>query len=634
MPEPLSAQVFDGLNPDQKEAVEAVRGPVVILAGAGSGKTTTITHRIANQVATGTFAPGQILAVTFTDKAAGEMRSRLAALGVTGVNARTFHSAAYAQLRVLNPEPIGEVIASKARLVRQIANGLPPPYRFRPVSDLATEIEWARNRRVSPDDYQDLLADHRPPIRADLMAGVYRQYERRKKSRNLIDFEDLLELAIRMYDRDLNALARFRDRYAAFTVDEFQDVNLLQYTLLDRWLGDRNDLCAVGDDYQAIYGFTGATPRYLIDLPKRFPATRVVRLETNYRSTPQILEIANRLVPSLGGARKSLHPVLEAGPPPITMTFSDENEEARFVAARTRELNSEGVPYESIAVLYRIGFRSESFAESLGALGIPYQVKDGAFITRNAARRVMSLFRGTPRTDVATQVRRVAEREGWREDTPDDLSEQELTRQRDFSRLIGLAEDFDDGRRTTADFVSDLHARFSTEGEGLGVNLLTYHRAKGLEFDAVFLPRLNDGELPYKRALDSEALEEERRLLYVGITRARRHLTLSWLVGKNLKPSRFVNELLLLPTHKRERPGATHDSPVAGALRGWRRQRARQAGVPAYVVFNDRTLDEIARRLPRTSSELASVPGMGPLRMRGYGDEILAVVNRFADALS
>jgi DNA helicase-2/ATP-dependent DNA helicase PcrA len=478
------------------------------------------------------------------------MKSRLAALGVTGVNTRTFHSAAYAQLRYLSTEPIGEVMASKATLLRPIAAGLPPPFRFRPVSDLATEIEWARNRRVPPAGYLDSLEEHRPPIRPHQMAGVYREYERRKRRRNLLDFEDLLELAIRMFDTDSNALTTFRERYSAFTVDEFQDVNLLQYTLLDRWLGDRDELCAVGDDYQSIYGFTGATPRYLLELPRRYLSANVIRLETNYRSTPQILDVANRLVPSLGGARKSLRPSVEPGPSPTTTTFSDEGDEARFVATRVGELNEEGVPYESIAVLYRIGFRSESFAESLGAAGIPYQVRDGAFITRLAARRVIASFRSSSRTDVATQVHQAAVREGWREPVSDDLSEQEMTRQRDLARLVRLAEEFTDGRRTAAEFVADLQRRFSPEGEGRGVNLLTYHRAKGLEFDAVVISGLEEGVFPHSRSLEEQGLEEERRLCYVGLTRAKERLVLTHAAARSLwgsrgynLPSRFLDEL-------------------------------------------------------------------------------------------
>ena len=300
--------VFAGLNPEQRRAVEAVRGPVCILAGAGSGKTTTITRRVAHQVASGAFAPGELLAVTFTDKAATEMRGRLARLGVTGVPARTFHAAALAQLRYFRGEELGELLPSKAPVLLPIARALPGAFRFRPLADLATEIEWAKNRRLTPETYRRELGEHEPPLPADLMERVFRAYEQRKADRGLVDFEDLLELAIRLFDEDPVALAEFRERYRAFTVDEYQDVNLLQQSLLERWLGDREELCVVGDDYQSIYSFTGATPEYLLEMPRRFPGALVVRLEENYRSTPEILSVANRLVPELGGSEKVLRP--------------------------------------------------------------------------------------------------------------------------------------------------------------------------------------------------------------------------------------------------------------------------------------------------------------------------------------
>jgi DNA helicase-2/ATP-dependent DNA helicase PcrA len=218
--------VFENLNPEQRRAVEAVRGPVCILAGAGSGKTTTITRRIANQVATETFRPQEILAVTFTDKAAGEMRSRLEALGAPGVRARTFHSAALAQLRHFRPDGVGKIVASKALALRQIGNTLPMPYKFRPAGDLATEIEWAKNRRVPPERYRAELGDHEPPIPADLMQRVYARYEAGKEERGVVDFEDILELTVQLFEHDEQALATVRDHYRAFTVDEYQDVNL------------------------------------------------------------------------------------------------------------------------------------------------------------------------------------------------------------------------------------------------------------------------------------------------------------------------------------------------------------------------------------------------------------------------
>ena len=623
------AEILEGLNAEQRRAAEAVRGPVCILAGAGSGKTTTITHRIANQVLSGTFPPSAILAVTFTDKAATEMRTRLAALGVEGVAARTFHAAALAQLRVLAAEPPANVLPSKALVLRQIANRLPKPYRYRPAADLATEIEWAKNRRLSPDRYEASLDGHRPPIPADLMVRVFREYERRKRERDLADFEDLLELAIRTYDEDASALARFRERYRSFTVDEYQDVNLLQQTLLERWLGQRDELCAVGDDYQSIYAFTGATPRYLLELPNRFPQAAVIRLEENYRSTPEILALANRLTPKLGGAPKTLRATRAAGERPELRPFAGREDETAFVVERIRRLHDdEGVPYGEMAVLYRTNARSEDYEEALTKAGIPYRVRAGAFLARPAARRLLPRLRRSHSADVTGEVRRAAEEEGWLPTLPEGLGEYETTRQLDLARLVRLAEEFDDGVRTAADFVADLERRFgSGDGEPDGVNLLTFHRAKGLEFEAVFLPRLEEHELPGRQARTPDAVAEERRLLYVGITRAKRHLALTW-AGK---PSRFLHELDAVPAaaaaHRRPADDrASEDSPLYAALREWRRKRAQADAIPAYVVFHDKTLAEIARTLPRTPVELAAVTGVGPGKLARYGDEVLATL--------
>src|SRR5438128_7361061 len=339
-------RIFAGLNPEQRRAVETVRGPVCILAGAGSGKTTTITRRIANQVAIGEFEPHEILAVTFTDKAATEMRGRLERLGVGGVTARTFHSAALRQLHRLG-DPPDRIMASKALLWRQLGNTLPPPYQFRPAGDLATEVEWAKNRRLTPVTYLAELGDHEPPIPADLMFRIFRGYEIEKEERGFVDFEDVLELTIRLFDERPEALAEVREHFSAFTVDEYQDVNLLQQTLLERWLGDRDELCAVGDDNQAIYGFTGATPAYLLALPDRFPGAAVVRLEQNYRSTPQVLELANRLAPKL---RTELPP----GPEPVVRPVVSVEVEAAFVVERIRAAEC---PLEEVAILCRTNAR-------------------------------------------------------------------------------------------------------------------------------------------------------------------------------------------------------------------------------------------------------------------------------------
>jgi DNA helicase-2/ATP-dependent DNA helicase PcrA len=700
--------IFEGLNEQQRDAVESVGGPLCILAGAGSGKTTTITRRIANQVLSGKFEASAILAVTFTDKAAGEMRTRLAALGVEGIRARTFHSAALRQLRYFSAQPPPQIMASKVMALRQIANTLPKPYRFRPAADLATEVEWAKNRRVPSDAYLSSLDGHEPPIPADLMASVYKRYERGKAERDLIDFEDLLERAIQLFENDQLAVEEFRTGYTAFTVDEYQDVNLLQETLLRAWLGERDQLCVVGDDYQSIYGFTGATPRYLLEMPQRFVGTKVVRLEANYRSTPQVLEIANRLVPRLGGAQKMLHAVRPPGPAATLRSFSTPAGEMSALVERLRNLHEEGVAYEEMAILYRLNFRSEDYEEILAAEGMPYQVRDGAFLTRQTARQMLASLRKKASTSVADEVRKLAERAGYIESPPDDLGEREITRQNDLSRFIRLAEEFDDGSRTCHEFIVDIEGRFGAEG-GRGINLLTYHRAKGLEFDAVFLPQLLDGELPFKRSKSEEAIAEERRLFYVGITRAKRHLAVSWLNDGRRKASTFVGELrgphdvsarnrrapqkparetipasvglcvelsggfagkiieidpagatvelqgglqrtvafgervtagdttlpLGLPkvTPAAEEAALPDEVPASvssalDALKRWRRERCKADEVPAFIVFHDSTLQEIAIREPRTLQDLSSIPGIGPQKLERYGGDVLQVLQR------
>jgi DNA helicase-2/ATP-dependent DNA helicase PcrA len=615
---PGRMDVLDGLNPEQRRAAEAVRGPVCILAGAGSGKTTTITRRIANQVASGAFRADEVLAVTFTDKAAGELRERLARLGVRRVRASTFHAAALAQLRHFAPDSVGRIVASKALALRQIANSLPAPYKFRPAGDLATEVEWAKNRRVEPKRYLAELGEHEPPIPPDLMARVYRTYESRKREAGMTDFEDLLELAVRLYEQDPAAAGSFRARYAAFTVDEYQDVNLLQRTLLDLWLGDRDDLCVVGDDYQSIYAFTGAGPEHLLGTPARFPHALVVRLEENYRSTPQVLALANRLVPRLGGAEKRLHAVLPDGPEPDVLPFVSPEAEDAWIVDRIRALAAAGTPLEEIAVLARTNARLADFEELFHDAGIPFQ--GASLLEREAARRLLRQLREGP---AAEQVRRLALEAGWLEALPDKVGERELVRQTDLARLVKLAEAFDGSGPA---FAADLRERFSSGGtEARGVNLLTYHRAKGLEFGAVFLPRLEEKELPSRQARADAEVDEERRLLYVGMTRAKRHLALTW----SRRPSRFLAELGVdarAPRPVGERAPKPVGDPVFESLRAWRLGRAREDAVPPYVVFHDSTLAEIAARRPVTLGELAQVPGVGPAKLDRYGEAVLAAL--------
>jgi DNA helicase-2/ATP-dependent DNA helicase PcrA len=631
--------VLSGLNEAQREAATALRGPFAILAGAGTGKTTTITHRIACQVRGGAFEPSQILAVTFTDKAAGELRTRLAALGVDGVEARTFHSAALSQLSRLwtahTGEPLPQILDHKAPVISSLANALPPPHKFLPRRELAGEIEWAKNRMIPPERYLVALGDHQPPIPADLMHRVYDGYERRKRSMGRLDFEDMLGLALRLFDEHPEAAEQVRSRFSAFTVDEYQDVNPLQAGLLERWLGDRDDLCVVGDDYQTIYAFTGASPSHLLGFTTRYPQATVVRLEENYRSTPEVLELANRLATRLGGFRKTLRATRPSGPPPLARGQADEDAEVGAVVKAVRSLHGkEGVPLEEIAVLYRINARSEPFEEAFAAAAIPYQVRDGAFLRRPGPRSVLQRLKRVGGS-VAEAVVAITDELGYDSGaTPD--ADEEVTRQSDLGRMRSLAAEFERAHPEgdAAAFGAELAERFSTERIGRGVNLLTYHRAKGLEFDAVFLPRLLDGELPFRSGRAKADPEEERRLLYVGITRAKRFLFLTWPSAGRAQTSPFLDEMELAsssPSRAKAAPGPAVTVGRGGAvfdrLKEWRRKRAQADGVPAYVVFHDRTLAEIAERHCKDWADLAAISGVGPAKLERYADEVLAVVS-------
>lgn len=645
-------RIFEGLNPEQAAGVSALRGPVCILAGAGSGKTTTITRRIAHQVVSGAFGADRILAVTFTDKAAKEMATRLERLGVAGVRARTFHAEALAQYKRYSGDE-SEILSSKAQVIASLVSALPRPYRFVALRDVATEIERAKNRRVQPPGYQESLGGHEPPMPPDLMAGIYGAYERRKARARLIDFEDVLERTIELLASDARALAEVRDRYRSFTVDEYQDVNLLQQTLLEAWAGDRRELCVVGDDYQSIFGFTGASARYLLEFPRRHPDCRVVRLTTNYRSTPQILEIANRLVPGLRGTHKMLGPALPPGPNPALRVFASGDEEAAWIVRTAGELHAGGTPWEEMAVLFRINGRSEGLEETFSSAGIPYQVRDSPFLRRPAARSVLARLRRGPGGDLAETVDGIVQGLGYRPDA--DVQGDEATRQADLGRLLKLAQEYE-GRGGVDGFVEDLRSRFAGDETGRGVQLLTFHRAKGQEFEVVFLPRLEERELPFALARSDEDLAEERRLLYVGITRAKRHLYLSYATLREgerrrfPRPSPFLDELQRAGTFGPTRPGAPsgrspaaaagnrHDPRRSGvdiperdgalfdALKAWRLKRSRDDDVPAFVVFSDRTLAAIASSRPRDFASLLEVSGIGAAKSALYGVEVLEVV--------
>jgi Superfamily I DNA and RNA helicases len=649
---PLDSElILADLNDEQRNAVSAVAGPVAILAGAGTGKTRVISRRVAYAVATAVVDPRRILVVTFTEKAAKEMQRRLAALGLPGVQASTFHAAARRQLAFHWPQihgrPLPEVINTKMPIVAPLARQLPGGFKFTPAKDLTDEIEWAKNRRIAPHHYaaEAQRSNRKPPIPADLFATLYRRYEDAKQRAGRIDFEDMLSLAVDLYEESGQAIDLVQQRYSWFSVDEYQDTNPLQEALLRLWVGDRRDLCVVGDEDQTIYGFTGASAEYLTTFASRFPDARVINLVTNYRSTPQVLELANRLIAATG-RRKELRANTPAGPAPTITAHADGDSEMTSLVSAIRRHLADGVPLAEIAILVRTNAQLVPFEASLTGAGIPFAVRGLRFYLRPEVRAAQAALRhhaasGTLSQDILSRWHTAL---GFsEEEQPVDSGAEARDRRASLLALLAIARQVEaaDPTAGVAEYLAELSRRDEAERAaselGTGVTLSTLHRAKGLEWDAVFLPMLEEGTLPISQSLgDPGALAEERRLLYVGITRARRYLALSWAahrtssLGRPTRPkaSQFLAQLR--PGHENVDPAhvnpANADPSLFAALRAWRLERARTDDVPAFVVADNKTLQAIAVARPTNAAELLQVPGIGPSRLERYGDEILRVL--------
>ena len=666
--------VLAGLDPEQREVALAPRGPVCVLAGAGTGKTRAVAHRIAYLAATGQADPAKVLAVTFTTRAAGELRGRLRQLGGAApgaalgkVQARTFHAAALRQLTHFWPTTVGgpapRVLESKIALVAEAARKLHVRAGLAEFRDAAAEIEWAKVTQVRPDDYAaaSLKAGRTPPLDATVLARVYAGYERLRTERHLVDFESVLELTAAIIAEYPAAARSVTDRYACFVVDEYQDVNPLQKMLLDQWLGGRDEICVVGDPRQTIYSFTGASPSYLTGFPTEFPAAPVIRLVRNYRSTPQVVTLANKLItaarPGDAGRDGALVAQRLAGPAPALTEYPDEPAEAAAVARQVRALVQAGTPAGEIAVLVRTNAQTQGYEQALAQAGMPFQVRGAErFFDRSEVRQAVGLLRAAARSssaddDPAAQVRPILASIGL---TPQAPAGRGTARDRweSLEALAQLAADFYAARPTAS--LADLTAELAERGAighapaMAGVTLASLHAAKGLEWDAVFLPGLTDGTLPIIYAQTDDAIEEERRLLYVGVTRARERLYLSWALARSpggrrtRKPSRFIADLLVgqsgrdrLATGRKSpvrsgqdkqasAPGRPDpDDPLFQRLREWRRAAAKEQSVPAYVIFSDATLHAIAERRPASRVDLAGVPGVGAVKLDRYGAAVL-----------
>ncbi len=670
--QPDPEHILDGLNDAQRRAALAVSGPVAILAGAGTGKTRVISRRAAYAIAVGVVGAADVLLVTFTDKAAAEMGERLRGLGQPGVTARTFHAQALSQLRHFWPDrhggsPPPEILESKFPIVGRIARALPGGYRFTPAKDLAAEIEWAKNRRLGPAAYASAAtaAGREAPLPVELMSRVFADYERAKARAGRIDFEDMLGATVDLLESDPAAAAIVRARKRWFSVDEYQDTNPLQERLLSLWAGSSPDVCVVGDEDQTIYSFTGASSSYLLDFARTHPGTQVVELTENYRSSPEILALANRLIAGTGRTR-ALTATRPSGPRPTRSAYADPPAELAGLVQSIRARIAEGVAAAEIAVLVRLNAQLPPIEAALTTAAIPYVVRGGRFYERQdvrAAIRAIERARpGATGRDLPAALEAVFRAAlGYDPDAARNGPE-ERERTADLGVLLAIAAELGaqagpDGAAPGApDFLAELARRDAAERANAsgGVTLSTIHRAKGLEWDAVFLPGLEEGTLPVGQAGgDPLAIGEERRLLYVGITRARRFLAISWAARRegangregSRKPSRFLAELGFgadqgrpIRAARGAGPGARAGRERVGvpagsegafeALRSWRSERARGDGVPAYVIAHDATLLAIVAARPASLADLGRVQGMGPARLERYGAEILAVLGR------
>ncbi|MGH4034548.1 ATP-dependent DNA helicase UvrD2 [Actinomycetota bacterium Odt1-20B] len=701
--------VLDGLDPEQREVATALHGPVCVLAGAGTGKTRAITHRIAYGVRAGILQPASILAVTFTNRAAGEMRGRLRQLGATGVQARTFHSAALRQLQYFWPKAVGgplpRLVERKIQLVADAAAACRIRLDRNELRDVTGEIEWSKVTQTVPADYAAAAAKAGRDAPRDVaeIAQLYGAYEELKRDRSVIDFEDVLLLAVGVLQDRHDIAEQVRSQYQHFVVDEYQDVSPLQQRLLELWLGDRDSLCVVGDASQTIYSFTGATPDHLLNFRTRHPGATVVKLVRDYRSTPQVVHLANGLLSQARGRaaehRLELISQRDPGTEPVYTEYADEPAEAEGAARRIRALLADGVPASEIAVLFRTNSQSEIYEQALADAGVPYQLRGAErFFERQEVREAGAALRGAARfggndsllddaVDLPSQVRAVLSTKGWTTNPPAG-SGAVRDRWESLAALVRLAEDFAAARpeATLTDLVAELDERASAQHAPTvqGVTLASLHAAKGLEWDAVFLVGLAEGMMPITYAKTDEQIEEERRLLYVGITRARLHLSLSWALSRspggrpNRRPSRFLDGLRPgsggagyraaggaggiergsggeAPAGARPRRRGSRsparcrvcgrtlteagemklmrcedcpsdmDEGLYERLREWRSGQAKLLGQPPYCVFTDKTLIAIAEAAPDEEGDLARIPGVGVRKLNRFGADVLAI---------
>ena len=690
-------ELLAGLDPEQREVATALRGPVAVIAGAGTGKTRAITHRIAYGVATGVYRPTSVLAVTFTTRAAGELRSRLQQLGAHGVQARTFHSAALRQLQYFWPRAYGSdvpsVLDNRMSLVAESAGRLRVRVDTARLRDLVSEIAWAKVSNVRPEDYARLAEQHHrsvASIDAETVARIFTGYEEAKRDRGRIDFEDILLCTAALISDHPDVAEQVRRTYRHLVVDEYQDVSPLQEALLTLWRGDSQEICVVGDPAQTIHSFAGAQPTFLTGFARRFREATVVKLVRDYRSTPQVVGCANQVMAVAGASSLELVAQRPDGPQVSFAESADEAAEASGVADWVEAQHAAGVDYRDIAVLYRINAQSPPLEQALADRAVPYLVRSGErFYERPEVRQTLVTLRTQVRAldggadgeggSALDQFKAMLGTLGWTERPPEGAGSVR-ERWESLAALLSVAEDLAAERQVTgvpltlAEVSGELDRRAEAQHVPVaqGVTVSTLHSAKGLEWEAVALLGVHEGSLPFILATTPEEVAEERRLLYVGMTRAMSRLRVSWSRTRNgggnvRRPSRFLDPVLpaslkaaanaagssaarkgkgrgaVLSVHCRScgrglndaaerKLGRHHDCPATfdeqtlDLLREWRRQEAASESLPAYCVFTDATLVAIAEARPRNDLDLFKVQGLGKVKVDKYGEQVLAVL--------
>ncbi len=649
----MTSSLLDGLDETQREAVTSTSEPLAILAGAGSGKTRVLTRRIAWRAGQLDLEPSAVLAVTFTRKAASELRHRLSQLDMApGVKTGTFHSLAYAQLHqrwaergIRPPELLDRKIGFVASLIPRGDKTLP--------LDVTTELEWISARALTSTTYPQSAqaAKRTPPLPMAEMVDVIDRYRQEKLHRRLVDFDDLLWLCIRDL-ADEEYAERIRQQHRHFFVDEFQDINPLQFNLLNSWLGNRKDLCVVGDPNQAIYGWNGADASYLRWFEDKFRGGTTIRLGHNYRSTPQVVAAGHSVLPSNVRDGKPPTAHLPDGDKPGVHVYPTDRAEAAGTARLAQKAYDRGTRWSEQAVLVRTNAQTAIVSDQFRAAQIPTQVRGGARLTdQPEVKQLLALVRrsGPELVDVIESVREEVET-----NAPADsgATTAELDRHSNRQALLRLLADHlsaDPGSSTNSFLewvTSTATEQGSTSSDAVAV--MTFHAAKGLEWSHVYILGVERGLVPIGYAETPAELAEERRLLHVGLTRAKHCVHLSWAQerqfgDKTMRRTRssYLDIIDPPPTNASTKLKATSsqlasapteadlplDDPDYKALAEWRRETSKENSIPAYIVVNNRTLAALVRTMPTSLGELLDVPGIGPAKAERYGDEILRILN-------